>query len=372
VTEIRTELPENVLPIVGRDWTNAERQRRYRERRRNGSAKSGRNGKRNGDRNGRSGDKAQPLGRTSSSAVRDAAQAAGHAAELIEFPASRRVAEVAEAPVAEVPSPDIPLDTSAPEIVPSPVTPHYRRLPIADTLAYTVACGLAGVAAWFSLKGLAVLFPGAPHEIVVMGAIMECAKLVACGWLAGAWRHVPWFSRGVLMLLIAGLAVINASGTFSQLTAAHVGNRVMAGAARTMQATNLEARIEVAAAKLADVDRKISAIDGIVAGAAQRGRANIAAGIMADQRKTRATLVAERQRATRALADLKVERGGVQARASIAESEATPLRYAAELLGMGGDDERAIRWLVALMVLCCDPLAIALTAAVSARRSTTA
>jgi hypothetical protein len=49
------------------------------------------------------------------------------------------------------------------------------------------------------------------------------------------------------------------------------------------------------------------------------------------------------------------------------ETEATPIRYVAELVGAGGgDDERAIRWLIALMVLCCDPLAIALTAAVSA------
>jgi hypothetical protein len=37
----------------------------------------------------------------------------------------------------------------------------------------------------------------------------------------------------------------------------------------------------------------------------------------------------------------------------------------------GGDDEKAIRLLIALMVLCLDPLAIALTAAVSARRSAT-
>jgi hypothetical protein len=35
------------------------------------------------------------------------------------------------------------------------------------------------------------------------------------------------------------------------------------------------------------------------------------------------------------------------------------------------DRERAIRWLIALMVVCCDPLAIALIAAASARRSTT-
>lgn len=32
---------------------------------------------------------------------------------------------------------------------------------------------------------------------------------------------------------------------------------------------------------------------------------------------------------------------------------------------------RAIRWLIALMVLCCDPLAIASTAAASAPRQTT-
>jgi hypothetical protein len=30
------------------------------------------------------------------------------------------------------------------------------------------------------------------------------------------------------------------------------------------------------------------------------------------------------------------------------------------------DADRTIRWLIALMVLCCDPLAIALTAASSA------
>jgi hypothetical protein len=40
----------------------------------------------------------------------------------------------------------------------------------------------------------------------------------------------------------------------------------------------------------------------------------------------------------------------------------------AELLGVDTDSERTIRWLIALMVLCCDPLAIALTAAASARR----
>jgi hypothetical protein len=50
------------------------------------------------------------------------------------------------------------------------------------------------------------------------------------------------------------------------------------------------------------------------------------------------------------------------------EIEAAPNRYVAELLGADTDSERAIRWLIALMVLCCDPLSIAMTAAASARR----
>ena len=53
----------------------------------------------------------------------------------------------------------------------------------------------------------------------------------------------------------------------------------------------------------------------------------------------------------------------------IAESEAAPIMYAAEVIGVGADPERAIRWLIALLVLCLDPMALVLTASVSARRA---
>ena len=49
------------------------------------------------------------------------------------------------------------------------------------------------------------------------------------------------------------------------------------------------------------------------------------------------------------------------------ESEAVPIQYVAAVFGVT-DSETAIRWLILLMVLTCDPLAIALTAAASARR----
>jgi len=74
----------------------------------------------------------------------------------------------------------------------------------------------------------------------------------------------------------------------------------------------------------------------------------------------------QRQREGTVLADLKAERAALGAKGRQIETESAPIRYVAELVG--ADSERAIRWLILLMVLCCDPLAIALTAAASAQR----
>jgi hypothetical protein len=57
-----------------------------------------------------------------------------------------------------------------------------------DVAAYTAAIALAGAAAWFSVRGMAVLFPGAPLSVVGMAVAMEAAKLVTAGWLARRWR----------------------------------------------------------------------------------------------------------------------------------------------------------------------------------------
>jgi hypothetical protein len=67
------------------------------------------------------------------------------------------------------------------------------------------------------------------------------------------------------------------------------------------------------------------------------------------------------------VAALQAERATVAAKGRIIETEAAPIRYVAAAFGVA-DQETAIRWLIALMVLCCDPLAIALTAAASSRR----
>jgi hypothetical protein len=237
-----------------------------------------------------------------------------------------------------------------------------------DVAAYGAAIALAGAAAWFSIRGMVVLFPGAPLSVIVMASAMEGAKLVTAGWLARRWRATAWTWRGVLVVLVAGLAAINAAGVYAQLVAAHVGERSAATSALETQDAALAAKIEVIANHVADLDRQVAQIDNAVAAATQRGKTNNALSAMESQRKARAALSEQRQREGVALADLKAERTALSAKGRQIETEAAPIRYVAELIGADADNERAIRWLIALMVLCCDPLAIALTAAASTRR----
>jgi hypothetical protein len=102
--------------------------------------------------------------------------------------------------------------------------------------------------------------------------------------------------------------------------------------------------------------------------AAKHGRTNTALSAMEAQRRARAGLTSERNEAAGTLAALRAERASLAAEGRRFDTEAAPIRYVAELLGTDTDSEKAIRWLIALMVLCRDPLAVALTAATSARR----
>jgi hypothetical protein len=224
------------------------------------------------------------------------------------------------------------------------------------------------LAAWFSVRGMVVLFPGSPLSVVGMAVAMESAKLVTAGWLARRWRTTALVWRLVLAALVAGLAVINAAGVYAQLVAAHVGERGAASAALETQTGRIDASIEVATSKVTDLDRRIGQIDTAIEEAAKRGKATKAALAAIDgQRQARQKLASERNEAASGLAALKTERATVAAQGRRIETEAAPIRYVAELLGAGADSEQAIRWLIALMVLCCDPLAIALTAAASSR-----
>jgi hypothetical protein len=165
-----------------------------------------------------------------------------------------------------------------------------------DVAAYVAAVALVSAAAWFSIRGMVVIFPGSPVPVVVMAVAMEAAKLVTAGWLARRWRSTAWVWRAALVVFVFGLAVINATGVYAQLVSAHVGERGAAAAAVETQASSLDEKIIVQAHKVADLDRRLGQIDTTIEEAARRGRTKTALSAMDDQRKARGALADERNR----------------------------------------------------------------------------
>jgi hypothetical protein len=300
-------------------------------------------------------------------------------------PAGHRHAQAIAAPLA--PSPVVATQPAvAPEaevaprtaIVPAPSTVavpaatapavHARTTSFVNVLAYVAAVALAGIAAYFSIRGMIVLFPGSPTAIVVMGVAMEAAKLVTVAFLAHQWRLLGRLSRVVLVALVAGLAAINAAGVYSQLVAAHFGDRISATSAVETEASTLAAKTEVQTQTVADLDRRIGLIDAAISEMVRRGRTAGALEAIGAQRKLREALVNQRRHEAETLAALKSEAGAVAAKSRQIEVEAAPIMYVAQL--MGATTEQAIRLLILLMVMTCDPLALALTAAASRPKPT--
>jgi hypothetical protein len=158
------------------------------------------------------------------------------------------------------------------------------------------------------------------------------------------------------------------AGKVQLLPHAHVGERGEVELAIEMQDATLAPRMEGQAHAVAALNGRLGKIDSAIGEAAKRGRTNAALPAIDRQRTTRHVLAGERQREAMILANLKAERAILDAKGRQIEAEAIPICHVAEPIGADTDSEWAIRWLLALMVLCCDPPDKAPTAAASARR----
>ena len=262
-------------------------------------------------------------------------------------------------------APSAPLTVSAAPSVPEAVPAMSERASGAFTLVAALA--LATVAAYFSVTGMAEIFPGAPVAVMVLAATMEAGKLVIAGWLAAHWRRVGWKMRSVMIALVAGLAFINAAGVFGKLVEAHVSVAASARSSVAERIETLDARATAQSATVADLDSRVAQIDRTVDESTRRGRVTRAINIASQQRVTRDGLDTQRQAATATLVGLQTQRAALVGERFRIEASAGPIQYLAMMVGTA--PEAAVRWLILLMVLCCDPAAIALTvAATSSRR----
>jgi hypothetical protein len=82
-----------------------------------------------------------------------------------------------------------------------------------DYLVLAVALILSGVAAYYSVVGLASIFSGAFFSIVLMGSALELGKLVAASWLYRNWSDAP---KLIKYYLVTAVVIKSSFGNICQ------------------------------------------------------------------------------------------------------------------------------------------------------------
>ena len=84
------------------------------------------------------------------------------------------------------------------------------------------ALSISGVAIFYSVIGLATIFPGAFVPVVIMGGVLEVGILITASWLYRNWKFTPFMLKTYLTTAVIILSLITSMGIFGFLSKAHL------------------------------------------------------------------------------------------------------------------------------------------------------
>jgi hypothetical protein len=226
---------------------------------------------------------------------------------------------------------------------------------------------ISAVAIFYSVIGLAAIFAGATIPIYIMGGTLEIAKLIAAAWLKANWHRPMGFIKYYMSAAVLVLMLITSMGIFGFLSKAHLDQAVPTGDVQSQvalidekiktQRDNIDASRKALAQMDAQVDARLSRSDD------DRG-AERAVQIRRAQARERTVLQNEIAKAQTEIAVLNEQKAPIASKLRAVEAEVGPIKYIATFIY--GDDpdknllEKAVTWVIILIVIVFDPLAIAM------------
>lgn len=105
-----------------------------------------------------------------------------------------------------------------------------------------VALLISGIAAYYSIVGLATLFAAAIVPVIIMGAALEIGKITAALWLKLNWQRAPKIFKAYLIPAVVVLMFLTSMGIFGFLSKAHL-EQTSAGEENRAQIQRLESEI---------------------------------------------------------------------------------------------------------------------------------
>jgi hypothetical protein len=244
-----------------------------------------------------------------------------------------------------------------------------------DYIALLIAFLISTVSAYYSISGLTAIFAGAVIPIIVMGGALEVGKVITTVWLRKNWKSTGIFLRTYLSASIIVLMLITSMGIFGFLSRAHLEQGTPSSdiqAQIQLLDEKIQAERDTIAANrqlLTQMDNSVNEIMG--RSTDERGAAR-AVQIRRSQSAERAKLQKENQQTQQRIQQLQAERLPLSSQIRQLEVEVGPIKYIAAMIygDNPGEDflERAVRWVIIVLVAVFDPLALALMLAVNRKR----
>ena len=234
-------------------------------------------------------------------------------------------------------------------------------------LMMVIAITISAIAAWYSVEGLTAIFAAAVVPVIIMGGALEAGKITATVWLHNNWARISWAYKTYLIPAIVFLMLLTSMGIFGFLSKAHSDQNLVSGDAMSKVAIydeqiktekdNIDANKRALQQMDAQVDSLLGRSD------TERG-AERAVLVRKQQAKERASLQSEIVVSQKKIAKLQEERAPLAAEFRKIEADVGPVKYiAAFIYGDNPDQnilERAVRWVIILIVIVFDPLALCL------------
>jgi hypothetical protein len=247
-----------------------------------------------------------------------------------------------------------------------------RKIFSFPTLTLIVALTLSAIAAWYSILGLTAIFAAAVIPIIIMGGSLEVAKVVTTVWLHRYWDRAGWVLKMYLIPAVVALAFLTSMGIFGFLSKAHSDQELISGDVGAKVAVYDE-KIKTARDNI-DANRKAlqqmdAQVDQLLGRTTDDAGANRAVQVRRQQRAERNRLQNEIAADQEVIGKLNEEAAPIRAQIRKVEAEVGPIKYIAALIygDQVQDDtttlEKAVRWVIILIVFVFDPLALSLVIA---------
>ncbi len=234
-------------------------------------------------------------------------------------------------------------------------------------LILLVAVLISAIAAYYSVVGLTAIFAAAVIPVMIMGGALEAGKIVATVWLHNNWQRAGIWFKLYLIPAIIFLMLLTSMGIFGFLSKAHSDQSLVSGDSQAKLAIYDEKiktsrdNIEANRKALQQMD---AAVDQIMGRSTDEKGADKAVATRRSQQKERVRLLGEIAAEQKTIAKLNEEAAPIRAENRKIEAEVGPIKYIAALIYGDNPDqnllEAAVRWVIILIVIVFDPLALTL------------